>query len=137
VTHRARSGESPSGRRAQSRETESRSLSTVCRHLALVAVDGATDEVALTLDPGFVLHLNGVSTDRWGYLALIEANRALHATRPPLDVRTASARRRFVTVSLIPRCVAHFQLEDELIVRLWMTPDWRVWSDWLLHHDMT
>ena len=31
--------------------TARRNVSTVCRHLALVAVDGATEEVALTLDP--------------------------------------------------------------------------------------
>ncbi len=114
-----------------------RNLSTVCHHLALVAIDGATDEVALTLDPTFVLYLDGASTDRWGYLALVEANRALSPTRPPLDVRNAASQGDFVTVGLEPRCLAHFRVVDDLIVRLWMTADWNVWTQWLRRYDMS
>ncbi len=82
-------------------ERERHNLSTVCRHLALVAVDGASDEVALTPAPDFCLHLAHVDTDRWGYPALIDADWATYSTRPPLDVRTAVPHREFVTVALV------------------------------------
>src|SRR5262245_6758499 len=87
-------------------------VSTVCRHLALVAIEGATDEVALTLDPGFRLHVDRLDTDRSGYLALIAANHAAQPARPPLDVVTAYGRGHFVTARLEPHCIAHFRMAD-------------------------
>jgi hypothetical protein len=101
----------------------------VCRHLALVAIDGATDEVADGLDAGFRLHLGHACTDRWGYLALIEANHAAHGARPPLDVVAASASGDFVTARLEPRCLAYVRLAGGLIAELWIVVDWNAWSE--------
>lgn len=117
--------------------TEGANVSSVCRHLALVAIDGATDEVALTLDPSFRLHIDSIDTDRWGYLSLIEANHAAHGPRPPLDVVTAIGTGRFVIARLEPRCIAHYRLVDGLITEAWMTTDWHVWREWLLQYAMT
>lgn len=127
----------PGTRPKHTSDIERANVSTVCRHLALVAIDGATDEVALTLDPTFRLHIDGVDTDRWGYLALIEANHAAHGTRPPLDVATAIGTGHFVITRLEPRCIAYYRLVDGLITESWMTADWHVWRDWLLRHTMT
>jgi hypothetical protein len=113
-----------------------RNLSTVCHHLALVAVDGASDEVALTLCPTFELHTRCLSTDRWGYLALLDANRALSSTRSPLDVVSGVAHGAFVSVGLVPRCLAHFRLAGEQIAELWLTRDWSTWQQWLRRYDM-
>jgi len=112
-------------------------LDTVCQHLALVAIDGATNEVALTLDPAFRLHVDGADTDRWGYLSLIEANHAAHVARPPLDVEDAYTFGDFVMARLSPRCLAHFRVIDDAIVELWMTVDWQQWQVWLGTHTMT
>lgn len=106
----------------------------VCRHLALVAIDGATDEVALTLAPGFRLHIDGLDTDRWGYLSLIEANHAAHATRPPLDVLTAWPCGEHVSLRLEPRCIMHVRIRDGVLVEMWITSDWHIWSRWLTEH---
>ena len=118
-------------------EAEGANVRAVCWHLALAAIDGPTDELALTMAPEFRLHLDGCATDRWGYFALIEANRAAHATWPPLDVEDAFGRGHFVTARLEPRCIAHFRLVDGLIAELWMTVDWHTWRTWLMHHTMT
>lgn len=117
--------------------TEKSNLSAVCRHLALVAIDGATDEVANTMMPGFRLHVDTIDTDRGGYLTLIAANHAAHGTRPPLDVTAAYATGRFVMTRLEPRCFVHFRLVDGVIAEAWMTTDWHTWRDWLLRHTMT
>ena len=108
---------------------EQRNISTVCQHLALVAIDGATDEVAATLAPDFRLHLGGVDTDGTGYLALIEANHAAHGTRPPLDVQSAVGTGHSGWARLEPVCLAHFRIGDDKISELWIATDWR---DWLL-----
>lgn len=117
--------------------TERANVSAVCRHLALVAIDGATDEVADTLAADFRLHVDGVDTDRWGYLSLIEANHAAHGTRPPLDVVTAHGAGHFVTTLLEPRCIAYFRVAGGAIAGAWITTDWHVWRDWLLRHTAT
>lgn len=128
----------PAGRATRATTAaEQANLSAVCRHLALVAVDGATGEVAATLTPDFRLHADTLDTDRSGYLALIAANHAAHVTRPPLDVAHAEVRREFVTVRLDPHCIAHYRLRDGIIAEAWMTTDWRIWRDWLLRHMMT
>jgi hypothetical protein len=133
-TDRLRSG----GRRAAERqELERRNVSTVHEHLALVAVEGATDGATHLLAPDFTLYLDGVTTDRSGYLALIEANDALSSGHATLIVRSAVACGDFVTVSLRPTCVAHFQLTDGLISRAWMTSDRDVWTAWLKRYHMT
>lgn len=117
------------------RETEWHHVSVVCRHLALVAIDGATDEVALTLSPGFRLHLDDLDTDRAGYLALIAANHASQPSRPPLDVVTASAAHGIVTACLEPRCLAHFRIVSGTIREMWLTTDWQVWPQRVLDAD--
>ena len=110
------------GRSAEpARDVARGNLSTVCHHLAVLAIEGVTEELALTLDPSFSLHLDHVDTDRWGYLALIDAERAISSIRPPLDVRDAITRGEFVTVALEPRCLAHFRVAESVIAELWMT----------------
>lgn len=126
----------PGVRQQQHGDIERANVSTVCRHLALVPIDGATDEVALALDPSFQLHIDSVDTDRWGYLALIEANHAAHGTRPPLDVTTAIGTGNFVITRLEPRCIAHYRLADHLITEAWVTTDWHIWRDWILQYTM-
>ncbi len=102
-------------------------VDVVCRHLALVAVDGAGATVAATLDPSFQLHVDGLTTDAAGYLALIDARWAAEGDRPPLDVVAATPQRSMVTVSIEPRCMAHMRVEDEVLVEMWITSDWRRW----------
>jgi hypothetical protein len=118
----------PDGERRRTPTARS-AISTVCHHLALVAIDGATDEVALTLDASFRLHIDRTVTDRWGYLALIAANHAAHGTRPPLDVTTAQICGEYVMASLEPRCLAYFRLAGEFIAELWITVDWNEWTN--------
>ncbi len=101
---------------------------TACHHMALVAIDGATDEVALTLATSFRLHLDRAVTDRWGYLALIDANVAVHGPRPPLDVLRASGSGQFVTLAVEPRCLIHMRIAAGLIAEMWMTTDWGRWT---------
>jgi hypothetical protein len=103
--------------------------SFVCRHLALVAVDGSSAEVADTLTPDFLLHIDTTTTDRWGYLALIDARWATEGPRPPLDVVGDRQRGDFVTVTVAPHCLAHFRVPGDRIAEVWMTPDWRVWAE--------
>lgn len=112
---------------------ERRRLDTdrVCRHLALVAIDGATDEVLDTMSPDFRLHLDGGDTDRTAYLALIEANHAAHGDRPALDVVRTVARNGFVTAFLDSSWVAHFELGPDSIEQLWMAPHWQTGERWL------
>ncbi len=93
----------------------------VCRHLALVAVDGATDEVAATLTPDFRLHVDATTTDRWGYLALIAARWAAEGTRPPLDVIGDHVSGDHVAVDIAPQCIARFHVCGERISEAWMT----------------
>lgn len=109
----------------------------MCRHLALVAIDGATDEVAATLTPGFRLHLDGIDSDQAGYFSLIDANRAAHAGLPPLDVVRIHGSHQFVTALLEPRCLAHYRFEGDLIAELWMTIDWTTWQHWLHTQTLT
>src|SRR5262245_37143472 len=68
------------------------SLSHALHHLAVLAIEGASDELAGTLDTAFELEVDGLVTDRDGYFALVEADGATHQTRPPLDVVSAVAR---------------------------------------------
>jgi hypothetical protein len=103
-------------------------LGVVCRHLALVAIDGATDEVASTMTADFRLHVEGTTTDRWGYLALIDARWAAEGPRPPLDVLGDHVSGDQVAIGVAPHCLAHFGVRDELISEVWMTPDWRPWT---------
>ena len=104
----------------------------------MIAVRGGDDEIALTLSPNFVLHTDVLTTDRWGYLALIDADRCLSSPRlPPLDVIAGEASGDFVSVSLVPRCLAHFRVTDGTIAELWLTSDWHMWRDWLTGGDMT
>lgn len=133
IDHRPDGAPTPGGEA----ELRRRNTDRVCRHLALVAVDGATAEVFGTLDPGFVLHLDEADTDRSGYLALIEANHAAHGTPPPLDVLRTMARGSFVTASLDPSWIAHFKVGPEAIEELWLTSRWEVWRGWLARHRMT
>ena len=64
-------------------------VDAVCHHLALVAIYAATDEVALTLDPAFKLYIDGMATDRWGYVALIEAREyGRHGLEEFLEVKS-------------------------------------------------
>lgn len=109
----------------------------LCRHLALVAIDGATDEVALTLSPTFELHLDGLDTDRAGYLALIAANHAAHGNRPPLDVIRTLATSSSVTALLHPAVVLHAQIHDETITRMWITDRTDTWQQWTTHRKLT
>ena len=102
-----------------------------------MAIDGASEDVDHTLTADFALHLDGLTTDRWGYFVLIEANRAAYGTRPPLDVQDACARADFVSVRLEPSSLAHFRLVDGLITELWMTVDWQTWCRWMLNQTMT
>ncbi len=119
-------------------QLERHNVDLVCRHLAMVAIDGASEEVAATLSDDFALHVDQLDTDRWGYLALIDANHAAHGTtRPPLDVTTIQGNTTSVTARLEPLCVAHYRLDGAAIAEAWMTTDWRVWRDWLQHHLMT
>lgn len=111
-------------------------VDVVCRHLALVAVDGATDDVAATVSPGFRLHLDAMETDRWGYLALIAARWAAEGDRPPLDVVRHTVSGEMVTVAIAPRAVAHFRTRGDLIDELWLTCDWRQWVAWLERGDL-
>lgn len=108
----------------------------LCRHLALVAVDGATDEVALTLSPTFELHLDGLDTDRAGYLALIAANHAAHSIRPPLDVIRTVAAPSSVTALLHPAIVLHARIHHETITSMWITERPDTWHHWTHHHDL-
>jgi hypothetical protein len=112
-------------------------LSVACHHLALAAVGGASDELALTLAPAFRLHLRDLVTDRWGYLALLEAEHALSPVAAiPLDVISGTVSGDCVTLGLQPRCLAHFRVIDGVITELWLTADWDVWSRWLGDHDL-
>jgi len=101
------------------------------RHLALVAVDGAASTVADTLAPGFRLHVDGLTTDGGGYLALIAARWAVEGPRPPLDVMATAPYASVVTLSIEPHCMIHIAVEDELITEMWITSDWRRWMAWL------
>lgn len=94
------------------------------RHLALVAVDGATDEVAATLSPDFTLRIGGLVTDRWGYLSLIAGRWACEGPRPPLHATRHVVGPGDVSVLLDSGTIAHFQVRSSLIrtLRLTMPP---------------
>src|SRR5262245_58047102 len=118
--------------------TERLNVDAVCHHLALVAIDGATQELADTMTEAFELHLDGLDTDRSGYFALIDANHAsFPGGRPPLDVVTVFGFREFVTARLEPSCLAYFRVEGLRLAEMWMTIDWQTWSRWLVQHEMT
>jgi hypothetical protein len=106
-------------------------VDVVYQHLALVAVDGAGASVAETLHPQFRVHVDGLSTDAGGYLALIEARWAVEGVRPPLDVTRASSRPAVVTVVIEPHCIIHVRVDEGLLAEMWITADWRRWLDWL------
>lgn len=111
-------------------------LSIVCRHLALVAIDGATAEVASTLADDFQLHVDGLEHDSSAYLALIAANHAAaHPRRPPLDVIDASVSGDVVTVLLDSDGVARFHLVDHTIDHIWLAWDELLWG--LAHQRIT
>lgn len=117
----------PHGRRP----TQATRLGVVLEHLALVAIDGAGDSVMATLDDGFRLHLDGITTDATGYLVLLSARWAAEGDRPPLDVMATSESGDMVTVSIEPHCLAHVRVIDGRIRELWLTADWRQWVAWL------
>ncbi|MFV0307816.1 MAG: hypothetical protein ACK5OX_08745 [Desertimonas sp.] len=102
-------------------------LEVVGRHLAMVAVDGATDEVASTMTPDMCCSIDDLTTDRNGYLALIAARWAAEGARPALEVRRNTARGALVTVALAQRGLAYFQVENGLIRTLRLTTDWNRW----------
>lgn len=106
-------------------------VDVVYQHLALVAVDGAGPSVADTLHPDFCVHVDGLTTDASGYLALIEARWAVEGNRPPLDVTRASARPSLVSVVIEPHCMVHVRVDDGLLAEMWITADWRRWLLWL------
>ncbi len=106
-------------------------MDVVYQHLALVAVDGPGQSVAETLHPGFRVHIDGLTTDAGGYLALIEARWSVEGPRPPLDVTRASARPTLVSVVIEPRCLLHVRVDDGLLAEMWITADWQRWLDWL------
>lgn len=103
----------------------------VNRHLALVAVEGAVDEVTATLASGFRLHVEDCSTDRHGYLALIAARWAAEGDRPPLEVGQRAVSDRSAIVVLGERTAAYVRVEDALIAEIRMTNEWRRWADWV------
>ncbi len=103
-------------------------VDVACHHFALVAIDGASDETALTISPSFRLHIGTLDTDRTGYLALIAARHAAHGERPPLDVLHLCTRGNVVTAHLEPRCLAHLRVEDDVVSEMWLTPDWDEWT---------
>ncbi|MFT3853451.1 MAG: hypothetical protein QM733_12035 [Ilumatobacteraceae bacterium] len=106
-------------------------VDVVCQHLALVAVDGAGPSVEATLHPDFRVHLDGLTTDATGYLALIEARWAAEGFRPPLDVTRVSAGPTIASVAIQPHCMLHVRLDGDLLAEMWITADWRQWITWL------
>jgi hypothetical protein len=120
--------------RPTDRRAEPDPIAVVGHHLAVVAVDGASDEMERGLDPAFRLHLDGLHTDRHGYQALVGARWAAEGDRPPLDVVGNVALGPVVTAAIAPRGIAHFRVDAGLIAEAWITSDWNTWLD-PLHAD--
>ena len=78
--------------------------------------------VSTTSYTGFRLHVDGLTTDVGGYLALIEARWAAEGDRPPLDVTSASQQPSVVTIAIEPRCTMHVRVEDDALVEMWINP---------------
>ena len=70
-------------------------------------------------------------------VSMIAARWATDGPRPPLDVVGGHAGGDFVTVTVAPRCVAHFRVCDERIAEAWMTSDWRRWTTPLAEAQVT
>jgi len=102
-------------------------IDVVLNHLATVAVDGAGPDMADTMAADFSLHIDGYTTDRNGYLALVAARWAVEGDRPPLDVLTNQATGAVVTAALVPRSVAHFRVDRGVVCEAWLTTDWSQW----------
>lgn len=109
--------------------TAAEQLSVVCRHLALVAIDGPSPEVEATLDPGFVLSMDGMRLSAASYLALVEANHAAHPVRPPLEVIAGSSVADFVTVLLDGHGISRFRLKGALIEQIWLAWSEPLWNN--------